>query len=446
MTESRVLSRVAVSQKKAEEKKKQLIAPEGTSFTNLGLEDWLSDTLKVMSIKAPTEIQRACIPPILAGKDVIGGAKTGSGKTAAFALPIIQKLSEDPYGVYALVLTPTRELAFQIAEQFRVLGKGMGIKECVVVGGMDMMTQALELSKRPHIIIATPGRLRDHIRSSSGAVDLRRCKFLVMDEADRMLSETFVPELEVILPLLPKERQTLLFTATMTDSILALRDAEEDPKKKPFVHMCDMTTSTVNTLDQFYVFVPSQVRVVYLAHLLQTDDLKEKSIIIFCGRCSTAELITVMLKELDIRCTALHSEMTQQQRLDSLGKFRAEVVKVLISTDVGSRGLDIPSVECVLNYDIPRDPTDYIHRVGRTARAGKDGKAISIIAEKDIQLLQNIESHINKKMESYDVNENAVLEKLTEVTAAKRTASMQLHDQQFGSKTHIRKKKKMANN
>ncbi|KAI8376703.1 P-loop containing nucleoside triphosphate hydrolase protein [Choanephora cucurbitarum] len=446
MAESRVLSRVAVSQKKAEEKKKQTIAPEGTSFTDLGLEEWLSDTLKVMSIKAPTEIQRACIPPILAGKDVIGGAKTGSGKTAAFALPIIQKLSEDPYGVYALVLTPTRELAFQIAEQFRVLGKGMGIKECVVVGGMDMMTQALELSKRPHIIIATPGRLRDHIRSSSGAVDLRRCKFLVMDEADRMLSETFVPELEVILPLLPKERQTLLFTATMTDSILALRDAEEDPKKKPFVHMCDMTTSTVSTLDQFYVFVPSQVRVVYLAHLLQTDDLKEKSIIIFCGRCATAELITVMLKELGIRCTALHSEMSQQQRLDSLGKFRAEVVKILISTDVGSRGLDIPSVECVLNYDIPRDPTDYIHRVGRTARAGKDGKAISIISEKDIQLLQNIEGHINKKMESYEVNENAVLEKLSEVTAAKRAASMQLHDQQFGSKTHTRKKKKMADN
>ncbi|CAO3619193.1 unnamed protein product [Mucor hiemalis] len=262
---------------------------------------------------------------------------------------------------------------------------------------MDMMKQALELAKRPHVIIATPGRLRDHIRSSSGAVDLRRCKFLVMDEADRMLSPTFVPELEVILPLLPKDRQTLLFTATMTESILALRDAEEDPKKKPFVHMCDMSTSTVSTLDQFYVFVPSQVKIAYLAHLLRTDDLKDKSIIIFCGRCSTAETMTVMLKELGIRCTALHSEMTQQQRLDSLGKFRAEVIKILISTDVGSRGLDIPSVECVLNYDIPRDPTDYIHRVGRTARAGRDGKAISIVAEKDIKLIQNIESETSKE-------------------------------------------------
>ncbi|KAG1444351.1 hypothetical protein G6F56_010335 [Rhizopus delemar] len=337
MSESRSLSRVAASKQKAEIKKQQTIAPEGSQFEEIGVEEWMCDTLKSMSIKEPTEIQRACIKPIMAGKDVIGGAKTGSGKTAAFAIPILQKLSQDPYGVFALVLTPTRELAYQIAEQFRVLGKNIGVKECVVVGGMDMMTQALELQKRPHVIIATPGRLRDHIRSSSGAVNLSRCRFLVMDEADRMLSSTFVPELQVILPLLPKDRQTLLFTATMTESILALKDAEEDPAKKPFVHVCDMSISTVNTLDQYYVFVPSQVKFVYLAHLLLTDDLKEKSVIIFCGRCSTAELVTVMLKELGIRCTALHSEMTQQQRLDSLGKFRAEVVKILISTDVGSR-------------------------------------------------------------------------------------------------------------
>jgi ATP-dependent RNA helicase DDX49/DBP8 len=331
------LSRVAASKQKVQEKKQSTIPPAGSRFEDVGVEEWMCETLKSMAIKEPTEIQRACIQPIMDGKDVIGGAKTGSGKTAAFAIPILQKLSQDPYGVFALVLTPTRELAYQIAEQFRVLGKGIGVKECVVVGGMDMMTQALELAKRPHIIIATPGRLRDHIQSSSGAVNLSRCKFLVMDEADRMLSSTFVPELETILPLLPKNRQTLLFTATMTESILALKDAEENPAKRPFVHVCDMSISTVNTLDQFYVFVPSQVKVVYLAHLLRTDDLKEKSVIIFCGRCSTAELITVMLKELGIRCTALHSEMSQQQRLDSLGKFRAEVVKILISTDVGSR-------------------------------------------------------------------------------------------------------------
>ncbi|CAO3653933.1 unnamed protein product [Cunninghamella echinulata] len=309
---------------------------------------------------------------------------------------------------------------------------------------MDMMTQALELQKRPHVIIATPGRLRDHIQSSSGAVDLSRVKFLVMDEADRLLSSTFVNELKVILGKMPAEkRQTLLFTATMTESILALQEAEENPKKKPFVHVCAMDTHTVATLEQLYIFVPSHVKQVYLTHLLRSDDFKDKSVIIFCGRCATAETITIMLKELGIRCTALHSNMSQQQRLDSLGKFRAEVIKVLISTDVGSRGLDIPSVELVLNYDIPRDPTDYIHRVGRTARAGRGGQSLCIVSEKDIQLVQNIEAKTNKKMEEYEIDENTVLKDLPEVTTAKRVASMTLHDSNFGERKRIHKKKKL---
>ncbi|KAI8065531.1 P-loop containing nucleoside triphosphate hydrolase protein [Gongronella butleri] len=416
------LGRVAASIKKkqAAAATQTQIAPKTASFNDLGIDAWLVDTLHSMQIKEPTEIQRACIPPVLAGKDVIGGAKTGSGKTATFALPILQKLAEDPYGVYAVVLTPTRELAYQIAEQFRVLGKGIGLRECVVVGGMDMMTQALELAKRPHVIIATPGRLRDHLESSSGAVDLSRVQFLVLDEADRLLSSTFVSDLGILFGKMPEKRQTLLFTATMTESILALKEG----KKKPFVHVCQGDTMTVATLDQHYLFVPTQVKMVYLTHLLRSTDFEDKSAIIFCGRCSTAETITITLKQLGIRCTALHSDMSQQQRLDSLGKFRAEVVKVLVSTDVGSRGLDIPSVEWVINFDIPRDPTDYIHRVGRTARAGRTGQSIAIVSEKDVNLIQNIEEKTNTKMVEYELDENKVLESMTEVTTAKRVASM----------------------
>ncbi|CAO3659170.1 unnamed protein product [Umbelopsis vinacea] len=417
-----------------------------TSFEDLGLSNWLVEALASLSIRKPSEIQKACIPSILANKDVIGGAKTGSGKTAAFALPILQKLSEDPYGIFALVLTPTRELAFQIAEQFRVLGRGVNIKETVVVGGLDMMQQALELSRRPHVVIATPGRLRDHIQSSSGAADLRRIKYLVMDEADRLLSDTFTEDLEVIFNNIPEKRQTLLFTATMTDSILALSEAEEDPKKRPFLYQCDTSISTVSTLDQYYVFVPSHVREVYLVHVLKSEDYTGKSTIIFCGRCKTAEIITVMLKELGIRCTALHSDMSQQERLNSLGKFRAQVIDVLVATDVGSRGLDIPTVELVLNYDIPRDPTDYIHRVGRTARAGRGGQALSIVSERDVQLIQNIEAKTNKQMEEYKINENKILEELSEVTTAKRVARMHLHDTNFGERREHRKTKRHAEN
>ncbi|KAI1313471.1 hypothetical protein EDD11_002532 [Mortierella claussenii] len=422
------------------------------TFSQLGLASWLVNALKAMSITSPSEIQTKCIPEILKGRDVIGGAKTGSGKTAAFALPILQKLSEDPYGVFAVILTPTRELAFQIAEQFNVLGKTINLKDVVVVGGLDMMTQAIALSKRPHIIIATPGRLRDHINSSQDAMHLSKVKFLVLDEADRLLTETFADDLGGILEVLPKKRQTLLFTATMTDAVLELSkpNPEESsspsvaPKTLPFVYQCKTAVSTVSTLTQSYIFIPSHLRETYLTFLLRSEVFTKKSTIIFCGRCRTAETLRVTLRELGIACTALHSEMSQQERLNSLAKFRGGITTVLIATDVGSRGLDIPSVQLVLNYDIPRDPTDYIHRVGRTARAGRGGQAISIVSERDITLLQDIEGRINKTMEEYPVSENKALELLSEVTSAKRAANMSLHDNQFGEKRRIQKQKRQA--
>ncbi|KAJ1918411.1 putative RNA helicase [Mycoemilia scoparia] len=414
--------------------------PPMCSFSDLRLDPWLVSALNAMSITQPTEIQRACVKPILEGRDVIGGAKTGSGKTAAFALPILQKLSIDPYGVYAIVLTPTRELAFQIADQFNVLGKSINLKVAVVVGGLDMTRQALELSKRPHIIIATPGRLADHINSNSNAIFFKRLKFLVMDEADRLLTPPFGPDLSVIMNEIPRERQTLLFTATMTDSILALKNKKEDsknasdesvggsnstkPKQSPFVHLCDTSISTVSTLIQNYIFVPSHVKEAYLANLLRDEKHRDKSTLIFVGQCKAAESLRVLLRELGFRVTALHSKMSQQERLNSLGKFKAEVIKILIATDVASRGLDIPTVGLVVNLHVPRDPDDYIHRVGRTARAGRGGQSVTIMSEGDIRLIHNIEDKVGKKLEEYPVNENEVLEILPKVVTAKRVAAL----------------------
>ncbi|CAG8569280.1 23163_t:CDS:2 [Cetraspora pellucida] len=413
-----------------------------TSFEQLGLNSWLIDALNAMSIKFPTEIQSACIPKILLGKDCIGEAKTGSGKTAAFALPILQKLSEDPFGIFALVLTPTRELAIQIADQFRVLGKGVNIKECVIIGGLDMMTQAIQLSRKPHVVIATPGRLVDHINSSDIKSSLSKIRFLVLDEADRLLSDTFANDLSVIFENIPSKRQTLLFTATMTENILALGNLEEDPNKRPFVYQIKSDTSTVSTLAQYYIFIPSHIREPYLVHLLRSEEFLNQSTIIFCGRCKTAELLRVMLVELDIRCTSLHSSMSQKERLNSLGKFKAEVIKILIATDVGSRGLDIPTVQVVINFDVPRDPADYIHRVGRTARAGRGGVALSIVTEHDVELVHNIEARTNKQMEEWKINENKVVESLNEIATAKRVAVMHLHDTDFGGVKEIHKKKR----
>ncbi|KAJ2754710.1 putative RNA helicase [Coemansia pectinata] len=459
-----------------------------SAFRELGLDQWLVDSLGAMAITQPTEIQRACIQPALEGRDIIGGAKTGSGKTAAFALPILQKLSEDPFGVFALVLTPTRELAYQIADQFNVLGKGVNIKVTVAIGGVDMMTQALELARRPHIVVATPGRLADHIESSSNAIHFQRVRFLVLDEADRLLTDTFAPDLATIMDAIPRRRQTLLFTATMTQSILDLRDRpsqaiEEGGKdavpRVPFVHLCNADESTVASLVQNYIFVPSHVKEAYLVHLLMSNVAKlekrahnrladaqdsdsederpsskskskdksgsvgqDKSIIIFVGQCKTAESLRVMLHELGFRVTALHSKMAQQERMNSLARFRAEAVRILIATDVGSRGLDIPSVEMVVNMHVPRDADEYIHRVGRTARAGRGGRAVTIMSERDIDLIHNIEERVGKKLELLPMSEKKVLDGMGKVLTAKRVAALHLLDIDFGARDKIRMKKR----
>ncbi|KIY73717.1 DEAD-domain-containing protein [Cylindrobasidium torrendii FP15055 ss-10] len=456
--------------------------PRQSSFTGLGIAPSLQAALKSMSIRTPTEVQAECIPPLLAGRDCIGNAKTGSGKTIAFALPILQKLSVDPYGIFALVLTPTRELAFQISDQFAALGAPLNIRTAVVVGGMDMMAQSIELGNRPHVVVATPGRLVDHLNSSSGEWDLSRVKFLVLDEADRLLTPTFAPELGHLFSVLPKSRQTCLFTATITDSIENVAAAEPPPGKlKPFFHRMQEQVETVSTLRQLYTLVPSHVRETYLFHLLcnppeetvsmrrappestkktrkgqsnrkerkqkvdQTpEDIEQPPpTMIFCNRPRTAAYLTLVLKTLGIRSTALHSRLTQRERLTSLSLFRSSVVPVLIATDVGSRGLDIDDVAIVVNWDLPQEPEEYTHRVGRTARAGKRGVAVSFVTERDEDRLLQIEARIGTKLDETTMPEGKVLEKLNAVSTAKRLANMELHDTNFGKRETVHKAKQV---
>nr|BAA91606.1 unnamed protein product [Homo sapiens] len=251
-------------------------------FAELGLSSWLVEQCRQLGLKKPTPVQLGCIPAILEGRDCLGCAKTGSGKTAAFVLPILQKLSEDPYGIFCLVLTPTRELAYQIAERFRVLGKPLGLKDCIIVGGMDMVAQALELSRKPHVVIATPGRLADHLRSSN-TFSIKKIRFLVMDEADRLLEQgctDFTVDLEAILAAVPARRQTLLFSATLTDT---LRELQGLATNQPFFWEAQAPVSTVEQLDQRYLLVPEKVKDAYLVHLIQRfqDEHEDWSIIIF---------------------------------------------------------------------------------------------------------------------------------------------------------------------
>lgn len=239
--------------------------------------------LCLLGIKKPTPVQANCIPAILDGKDCIGAAKTGSGKTLAFALPILQTLSDDPYGIYALILTPTRELAYQIADQFMVLGKPMNLRTCVIVGGMDIIEQGKQLSRKPHVVISTPGRLADHIESCN-TFSLAKIKYLVLDEADRLLSGSFDEQIKTIFKVLPKKKQSLFFSATITDTIQKLQDMTGN---SIHIYEAPSQVATVEELDQFYVLCPSDVRDAYLVEVLRTYKIKlaSLSIIIFTDTC-----------------------------------------------------------------------------------------------------------------------------------------------------------------
>ncbi|XP_025920630.1 probable ATP-dependent RNA helicase DDX49 [Apteryx rowi] len=414
------------------------------AFRELGLAPWLVEQARQMGLSRPTPVQAACIPPVLQGRDCLGCAKTGSGKTAAFVLPVLQALSEDPYGIFCLVLTPTRELAYQIAEQFRVLGKPLGLKDCVVVGGLDMVAQALELARKPHVVIATPGRLADHLRSSN-TFSLKKLKFLVLDEADRLLEQEctdFTEDLEVILGAVPARRQTLLFSATLTNTLNELKSLAMN---KPFFWEALSEVRTVDELDQRYLLVPETVKDAYLVHLIQTfqDEHEDWSIIVFTKTCKDCQVLNMMLRKFNFPSVALHSMMKQRQRFAALAKFKSSIFRILIATDVAARGLDIPAVQVVINHNTPGLPKIYIHRVGRTARAGRHGIAITMVTQYDIHLVHAIEDEIKLKLQEFSVEERFVLDILTQVYITRRDCEIKLEGMDFDEKKEINKRKQM---
>ncbi|KAJ1526016.1 hypothetical protein ONE63_009190 [Megalurothrips usitatus] len=411
------------------------------SFTDLGLSPWLVRQCDLMGMKSPTPIQQNCIPPILKGEDCIGCAQTGSGKTFAFALPILTKLSEDPYGIYALVLTPTRELAFQIGDQFAVMGKTLNLRMTVVVGGMDMVIQGQELSRKPHVVVATPGRLADHLESCD-TFSLKKIKFLVLDEADRLLDGRFDEQLQTIFQALPTKRQTLLFSATLSDSLDRVKAIADN---KVFIWSAPVEVATVENLTQSYVLCPPLVRDGYLVETVRTFRSQDESglIMIFTDTCKNCQLLSMTLNEVGFENVALHAMEKQRERLASLAKFKSNVVKILIATDVASRGLDIPAVQLVINHILPNVPKDYIHRVGRTARAGRGGLAVSIVTPHDIKLLHAIEEAINTKLTEYNVDDKEVAKIITQVSVTKREAEIKLDETDFYEKKAINKRKKL---
>jgi len=306
-----------------------------------------------------------------------------------------------------------------------------------------MRPQAIALAQRPHIVIATPGRLADHIRTSGEDTicGLRRVKFVVFDEADRLLAASehgsMLPDVEECLDALPpaSERQTLLFTATITPEVRYIKDQPRKPGRPP-VFVCEVDTQRLaipSALNQMYLKVPVTHREHYLHMFLLTPENVEKSIILFVNRTSTAEFLHHLLRLLDHRVTSLHSKLPQSQRIDNLGRFRASAARILVATNVAARGLDIPEVGLVINYDVPRDPDDYIHRVGRTARAGRKGEAVTFVGQRDVETVLAIETRVGRQLvewkeEGVNLEKRVVNEALKLVSEKKREALLEMEE------------------
>jgi len=401
---------------------------EMVTFEELGVCKTLCEQCKSLNFQKPSKIQAQAIPYALAGKDIIGIAETGSGKTAAFAIPILQSLLENNKPYFALVISPTRELAFQIKEHFEALGSSIALRVVAIVGGVDMVAQAAAFARKPHIIVATPGRLVDHLENTKG-FSLQSIRFLVLDEADRLLSMDFEKELEKIVSALPKSRQSFLFSATMTWKVEKLQRAS---LRNPVKVQASEKYTTVDTLIQNYLFIPAKYKDCYLVFLCQ--EWKGHPTIVFVDTQNSTLRLSLMLKHLGLAATAIHGGMPQAKRLEALSKFKRGEKSILFATDLASRGLDIPSVDLVVNYDIPLHVKAYIHRVGRTSRAGRTGRAINLVTQYDIEAYQKVEQYIQKKLDAYPCDEDSVFQLLESVSEASRIASNRMKE--------LKKKKK----
>lgn len=352
------------------------------NFIDLGISAQLVESLGRMKISVPTPIQAATIPIAIGGEDLLASAQTGSGKTVAYSIPLMMKLA-DCNRSCALILTPTRELAFQVQQTLKLILGGRDLfKTTLLIGGMSMSRQLSELSRRPRIIVGTPGRINDHLERRTLSLD--EARFLVIDEADRMLDMGFGIQLDRIAEYLPKERQTLMFSATFPSNIEKLsRKYLSNPQRVSI----DLTELTAPKINQEMIQLSTSEKLPQLVKQLET---REGSIIVFVRTKRGADRLTRELQKWDHNAQAIHGDLPQSKRGKVIDAFRNSRTRILVATDVAARGLDIPHVMHVINYDLPQSPEDYIHRIGRTGRAGAEGSALCFVTREDIPMWRSI--------------------------------------------------------
>ncbi len=367
------------------------------TFADLGLSDELLRAVEESGYNDPTPIQRQAIPSVLMGRDIIGIAQTGTGKTAGFVLPMIDILSQGRSRARmprSLILEPTRELAMQVAENFEKYGKYHKLNMALLIGGTNMGDQIKKLEKGVDVLIATPGRLMDLF--GRGKILLTGCNLLVIDEADRMLDMGFIPDIEEICTKLPANRQTLLFSATMPAPIKKLSDRFLSNPKTIEV---SRPASANLLIDQRILRTDARGKRDALAALLRSGEVR--TAIVFCNRKTTVRELSTSLKRGGLNVGQIHGDMEQSERIRELERFKADEINVLIASDVAARGLDIKGVSHVFNYDVPWHPDDYVHRIGRTGRAGKTGIAITMVTPADAEAIDNIQKLTSTKLTEY---------------------------------------------
>lgn len=358
------------------------------NFFGLGIAPGILQVLAKLHFTVPTPIQERAIPAGIEGKDVIGIAQTGTGKTLAFGIPLIQNLLKN--ASLGLVVAPTRELALQIDEMIEKLGRELGLKTATLIGGESLWQQERQLARRPHIIIGTPGRILDHMRRRT--LSLGKVSVLVLDEADRMLDMGFAPQLNEILSALPRERQTMLFSATMPDEIV--RIARTHMKLPIRVEIAKSGTAAKDVTHELF-FVPQEDKPRLLEKVLQEYT---GSVLVFSRTKYSARKIAAVVRGLGHTAAEIHSERSLRQRRDALEGFKQGRYRVLVATDIASRGIDVTNIELVMNYDLPENPEDYVHRIGRTGRAGLSGHAISFARPNQREDVRSIERLIRSAL------------------------------------------------
>ncbi len=362
------------------------------SFASFDLCPELLRSLKEKGYTSPTPIQEKAIPLVLSGHDLMGSAQTGTGKTAAFLLPLLHKLHNNaPRQLRALILTPTRELAAQVAEEAHILTKHIPLKSTVIFGGVNIKPQMARLRRGVDVLVSTPGRLLDHANQKT--VDLSKIDILVLDEADRMLDMGFIHDIRKIIKLIPKKRQTLLFSATFPKQILELCNTL---LTDPVTVKTARTNQTADQVEQILHPVDRTRKRELLTHLIESQNWRQA--LVFTRTKHVANRLTTQLQNSGITATAIHGNKSQGARTQALKSFKNGKVRILVATDVAARGLDIQQLPHVVNFELPDTPEDYVHRIGRTGRAGNEGEAISLVCIDERKLVRDIEKLIGRKL------------------------------------------------